>query len=210
MTAEEIPDSYESLIDSKWKGRLILTYPNDDDAVGYLFTVIVSRYGVSWLHALAANDVKWVRGAQAPYFELKALHNTTSKRAVNLSAVGPAEWLGKKEVKAPEQRITVAPNMAIMASTPRPEAAKLFVSLITSKEYLMNTTDSTTPTPSYSLNKERGLDAYQNNITQLSNFRLYEWNRASVEWWRNLYEDILGTPQGANPMVMYPNPPYKP
>lgn len=210
MTAEEIPDSYESLIDPKWKGRLILTYPNDDDAVGYLFTVIVSRYGVSWLQALAANDVKWVRGAQAPYFELKALHNTTSKRAVTLSAVGPAVWLGKKEVKAPEQRITVAPNMAIMASTPRPEAAKLFISLITSKEYLMNSTDSTTPTPSYSLNKERGLDAYQNHITQLSSFRLYEWNRVSVEWWRNLYENILGTPQGANPIVKYPNPLYKP
>lgn len=122
----------------------------------------------------------------------------------------PRRMARQEEAKATKQRITVAPSMAIMASTPRPEAAKLFFSLITSKEYLMNSTDSTTPTPPYSLNKERGLDAYQNNIMQLSGVRLYEWNRASVEWWRNLYKDILGTPQGANPMVTYPNPPYKP
>jgi hypothetical protein len=44
------------------------------------------------------------------------------------------------------------------------------------------------------------------NRTQLSGFRLFEQDRATVEWWKNLSEDAIGTPQGPSPLAVYPNP----
>jgi hypothetical protein len=47
------------------------------------------------------------------------------------------------------------------------------------------------------------------NITQSSGFRQFEQDRATVEWWKNKYEDVLGTPQGSSPLAVYPNPPFE-
>ncbi|KAK4505000.1 hypothetical protein PRZ48_002963 [Zasmidium cellare] len=57
INASEVPTDYASITDPKFKGKLILTYPNDDDAIAYLFSLIIGRYGYDWLYALAKNDV---------------------------------------------------------------------------------------------------------------------------------------------------------
>ena len=45
VSKEELPNNYLDLLDPKWKGKIVVTIPNDDDAVGYLFSLIVGRYG---------------------------------------------------------------------------------------------------------------------------------------------------------------------
>ena len=64
----------------------------------------------------------------------------------------------------------------------------------------------TGPTVLKSLNDARGVDPYASNITQTQGFRLFEADRAGVERWKNLFEDVLGTPQGPTPLQVYPNP----
>ena len=57
-----------------------------------------------------------------------------------------------------------------------------------------------------SLNRARGVDLYGSNITQTQGFRVFEQDRATVERWKNVFEDVLGTPQGPPPLQIYPNP----
>ena len=70
LSKEELPKNYLDLLDPKWKGKIIATIPNDDDAVGYLFSLIVGRYGWEWLEAFNKQDVQWVRGTATPGYML--------------------------------------------------------------------------------------------------------------------------------------------
>lgn len=93
---------------------------------------------------------------------------------------------------------------AIIAGTPRLESSKLFVSWLVDVDR-QNTTNTAGATVLKSLNTERGVDPFASNATQYSGFRAFEQDRADVEWWKNLFEEVLGTPQGPGPIVMYPN-----
>ena len=92
---------------------------------------------------------------------------------------------------------------AIIASTPRLESARLFLAWLTSPEVQG---ESKGATVLESLNRARGVDLYGSNITQTQGFRNFEQDRALVERWKNLFEDVLGTPQGLAPIEVYPNP----
>lgn len=59
----DAPRTPLDLIDPKWKGKIASRYPHDDDAVLYLFTLYVEKYGWDWVAAFAAQDVEFTRGA---------------------------------------------------------------------------------------------------------------------------------------------------
>lgn len=205
VSPEDVPTTFESLADPSWKSKLILTYPNDDDAVAYLFSLIVARYGISWLKALAANDVQWVRGTGTPIFELERQHNdTTSKRALTFTSGGgiSESWGQSKTVEVPEKIMSWPQTAAIMAGTPQPETAKLFLSWLTSP----GRQNASSPSVLMSQNEANGVSPYSSNTTIFSGFRTFEADRAGVEWWKNVFEEALGTPQGLDPLAVYPNP----
>ena len=95
---------------------------------------------------------------------------------------------------------------AIVAGTPRVESARLFLAWLTSAEVQGGGNVKGGATVLESLNKARGVDLYGSNITQTQGFRVFEQDRAGVERWKNLFEDLLGTPQGVSPVQVYPNP----
>jgi ABC-type Fe3+ transport system substrate-binding protein len=201
LNASSIPTTFEAFQDPFWKSKLILTYPNDDDAVAYLFSLIISKYGHSWLEKLAANDVQWVKGTASSVYELTRLHNSTnSSRALSFTTgrAGPESWWGTSTPD--DQYVTWAQTGAILASTPRPEAAKLFMSWIASSEFQAKQSST-----QYALQSDE-TNPILSNRTQLSGFRLFEQDRATVEWWKNQFEDAIGTPQGPSPLAVYPNP----
>ncbi|KAF2209001.1 hypothetical protein CERZMDRAFT_70365 [Cercospora zeae-maydis SCOH1-5] len=206
LAASDVPTSYASLTDKKYKGKLILTYPNDDDAVAYLFSIIVSRYGFQWLYDLGANDVQWVRGTGSPGLLLGANHNNSWARALSFTSYSPGySFLASKEPQAPEQRMSWAQTGAIIAGTPMPESSKLFLSYLTSTEWQNATAAAGRPCVLTSLNEKYGV-TLDSNITQVSGFRVWEQDRSTVEWWKNLFEEVLGTAQGPGPLTVYPNP----
>jgi ABC-type Fe3+ transport system substrate-binding protein len=57
-------ESARDLLDPRWKGKIVSTYPNDDDAVLSLYSLIVGEYGWEWLRRFVAQDVAWVRRTQ--------------------------------------------------------------------------------------------------------------------------------------------------
>lgn len=204
LNASSVPTTFESFRDPFWKSKLVLTYPNDDDAVAYLFSLIVSKYGHSWLQDLAANDVKWVKGTATSRIEISNAHNSTnSSRVLTFTAgsAGSEPWWATNTPN--DQYVSWAQTGAIFASTPRPEAAKLFVSWIASAEFQKSQSST-----QFALNAD-ATNLLLSNVTQLSGFRQFEQDRAAVEWWKNQYEDVLGTPQGPSPLAVYPNPPFE-
>ena len=54
-------------LDPALKGKVILTYPHDDDAVLYQFWNLKEAYGWNYLEKLVATEPTWVRGTAWPF-----------------------------------------------------------------------------------------------------------------------------------------------
>ncbi|PLB55466.1 periplasmic binding protein-like II [Aspergillus steynii IBT 23096] len=182
-----VPSTYEEFTRPEWKSKLVLTYPNDDDAVLYLFSIIINQYGWEWFDALLQQDVKWVRGTGEPAAEIarkqstRSLSFTTSPRG-NLSTSDPKDT----HVYWPQ-------TGAIFATTPRPESAKLFMSWLLSDEH------QKTFNGSYLARKDLSSTAgsvWEDPASPLTRFSTFMENRETVEWWKLQFETEIGTAQG--------------
>lgn len=207
VSAADVPKNYQDILDPKWKGKMVLTYPNDDDAIAYLFSIIIEKYGFEWFDALAKQDVQWVRGTETPSIKIFEGHNSTdatdSERVLSFTSIGyfkgPAPFIASAPVEAPETKMSWSQTAAIFASTKSPETAKLLISYMTSSEY--QSASSAGPTPIISLNAG---GIYSSNITQVSWFREFMTDRTKVDWWKLQYETTIGTAQGPGPLELYP------
>ncbi|CAG8959279.1 hypothetical protein HYFRA_00013049 [Hymenoscyphus fraxineus] len=204
VAAADVPKNYMDILDPKWKGKLVLTYPNDDDAVTYLFSIIVEKYGFGWLDALAQQDVQWVRGSETPSIKIFENHSnsTDSDRVLTFTSIGyfkgPADFITSTPVEVPETKMSWCQTMAIFKSTKVPETAKLFMSFMSSPEM---------QGASGGLSTLMSLDSgnvYSSNITQISWFRNFMHDRATVDWWKLQFETTLGSAQGPGPLELYP------
>ena len=183
---------------------MVLTIPNDDDAIGYLFSLAIRRYGWDWLHALADQDVQWVRGTATPGYILAEAEDPSltngknrpkeyvannGQRVLAFTTAGyplPSEALAWKEPDAPEQYMSWTQTICIMKNTPRPESSKLFVAWVTSVEFqTMLSQNETAPTLLKSLNRKNGVTFPDDSDgTQLNGFGLYSCDRVKADAWR--------------------------
>ncbi|KAF2104729.1 periplasmic binding protein-like II [Rhizodiscina lignyota] len=205
LNASLIPKSYADLTDPRYKDKLVLTLPNDDDAILYLFHTIVSKYGFRWLDGLIANNPMWVRGTGTPTFVLQQEHNNaTSKLALTItSAAAPANatYFHVKEPQAPEQYMSWTQTAAIFASTKRPNSAQLFISWLLSDEFQSTLQSQGRPIVRRSLDQG---ELYLSNTTQVDGFRVFMNDRRFVERWRLQFETSLGTAQGPSALTFVP------
>jgi hypothetical protein len=58
----DVPRSAEDFLKSDFKGKVITSYPNDDDVTLYLFYTIAQKYGWEFMDKYMANNPQWVRG----------------------------------------------------------------------------------------------------------------------------------------------------
>ncbi|KAB8232482.1 hypothetical protein ETB97_000868 [Aspergillus alliaceus] len=202
MNESAIPDDYASFTHPKWRGRLVLTYPNDDDAVLYLFSKIISRYGFEWLYALQANDVQWVRGSYTPAAVIEAAHNSTRNPRSVTFTTGDAfgGWWGSK-TPSKDESMSWSQTGAIFADTKMPETSKLLLSFLVSDEWQKPQADSGSFVPRVSLDQGK---LYEQKNSEVGGFRVWMNQRNLVDWWKSQLETTLGTPQGPSPLDLYP------
>ncbi|GAA1698073.1 ABC transporter substrate-binding protein [Streptomyces yatensis] len=192
-TGSAAPASAKDLLDPKWKGKIISTYPNDDDAVLFLYKKMVDTYGWDWLKRFAAQDVKWVRGAQAPYDEVES-----GKKQVALGAETPiALFPGQKSrfvVPEKEPFMSWAQRAAILKDAKHPATAKLYLNWWLSKKtqqnhYMWTVREDVQPHKGF-----KHVWEYPN--TSLDGYVRFMTDRAAAERFRTQLTQYVGEPKG--------------
>ncbi|KAI1193920.1 ABC transporter [Nemania serpens] len=191
------PREFDDFLQPEYKNKLVLTYPNDDDAVLYAFDLVLQQYGYGWFEKLLGQNPRWVRGTATP---ATVLSQNSSRSAVTFTTdvgLAPASPLG---VGFPTKGlfVTWAQRAAILKDAPHPEGAKLLHNYMLSEEYQ-------TLLGSWSVRKDLPappghpalMDIPSTNPTGFDGFMA---DRARVERLRLFFEDKIGTPQGLSPL----------
>lgn len=195
IPADKAPREATDYLRPELKGRIVLTYPHDDDAVLYQFEQIIAKHGVGWLLRLMEQDVQWVRGSATPLqylAEKKADATFTSFYYLN-----PPETDTFRMI-LPQQDFFQAwyQTGAILAAAPHPAAAKLYMSYRLSQAAQQNSAQwparQDVDVPNW-----KPISDYPN--TNPRGFREFMLDRGRVERFRGVMEDIIGPVTGDNP-----------
>lgn len=116
-------------LDPALKGKIISTYPNDDDAVLFHYKLFIDKYGWEWLERFVANHPVFVRSTQIP-FDL--LRNGNGSFPVSFTTAGSI----KPRVTSPVQFVlpkydpfvSWGQRAAIMKGTKYLATAQLYLS----------------------------------------------------------------------------------
>ncbi|MFJ9742033.1 ABC transporter substrate-binding protein [Streptomyces sp. NPDC101166] len=192
--AKQVPTTARDLLDRRLKGKIVSTFPNDDDAVLYLYKLIIDKYGWDWLRRFAAQDVAWVRGTQEPADRVEA-----GTAAVALGTDGmltPADGM-KTRFVLPERDpfMAWAQRAAIFKDAEHPAAAKLYLNWWLSKQtqsdfYMWSVRTDVPPPTGY-----RHIWDYPN--AHLGGFEHFMADRALVECFKQQLTLYVGEVSGA-------------
>lgn len=191
-----VPTTYGDFIKPEFKDKLVLTYPNDDDAVLYQFELILQKLGMEWFEGLLANNPRWVRGTQTPSTILSAANSTSVASftgGFSFTDQPPVSFALPTDAKF----VSWPQTGAILKKAPHPEGAKLLHNFILSDEWQKNMwsvrEDMPAPKGQHKILEEPNTDAPA--------FAKFMADRANVERRRFFYEDRLGTAQGLSPLI---------
>ncbi|KAI1299487.1 ABC transporter [Xylaria venustula] len=191
------PQEFEDFLEPEFKNKIVLTYPNDDDAVLYAFDLILQQYGYEWFEKLLEQNPRWVRGTGTPVTLLSQGNSTYSVTFTASAGLKPASPLG---ITFPTKGLFVswAQRAAILKDAPHPEGAKLLHNYMLSEEYQVQANG-------WSVRKDLPAPAGYQNLTDISSsnpnsFEGFMANRERAERLRLFFEDKIGTPQGLSPL----------
>ena len=128
VVAEQIPRSAAEFTDPRWRGRVISTYPHEDDVTLYLYSVLVERHGWSFMDQLLANSPQFVNGHLGVVEGLAA--GTAALSFDHIMSLGAADRQAGRlafTIPAEDPMPVRAQNAAILDGSPSPAAAELFL-----------------------------------------------------------------------------------
>ncbi|MDI2535820.1 ABC transporter substrate-binding protein, partial [Pseudomonas aeruginosa] len=133
LPAERYPTRFADYLKPAFKGKLVLTYPHDDDAVLYVYDKLERRYGSGFLRALAAQKPNFLRGTAAPAASvgtdsIGSLGNLTGYAT---DSDTPAGYF----IPTDEPFIVWNQRAAIFKAARHPATAKLLLSYLGSAEF---------------------------------------------------------------------------
>lgn len=197
QTSEDITpiSSYEEFLKPEFKNKLVLTYPHDDDAVLYVYDKITQKYGDVFLAKLAEQNPTFVRGTAAA-------NALVAKKefAGNLTGYFQSKNSGAKSyILETEPFITWTQRAAMFNQTKNKNAAKLFLSYISSKEYQSVSKIWPTRRDLKALPPYKELSEYKN--TDFVDFNNWMADRKHVEEVSNKMLKFFGEVKGDSPLT---------
>ncbi|MEV7889860.1 ABC transporter substrate-binding protein [Streptomyces sp. NPDC002817] len=188
----DAPRTPLDLVDPKWKGRIASSYPHDDDAVLYLYSLYAQKYGWEWVAKLAAQDVRFARGSNSPGDAVRAgTHAIGVGGSGAPLATGPVKWV------VPDSAPFMAwgQRAAILKQAANPTAAKLYLnwqlSLATQQGSFNGWSVRTDVTPPAGL---KPVWEYPN--AHLDGFPRFMADRAAIERWKQTFALYFGEVKG--------------
>ncbi|RBA11084.1 hypothetical protein FPRO05_04257 [Fusarium proliferatum] len=198
LKGKKAPAEYSDFLAPEYKGKLALTYPNDDDSILFLFDKILNQYGESWFNKLLQQKPRWVRGAATPQTLVR--DSKTPYVATFTSALGLTTGAGSLNATYPKKSnfISWAQHTAILKDAPHPEGAKLLQNFLLSKEF--QKTSGFWPVRS-DVAPPVGFPGFVDQAhTDPHDFMNFMVDRQKVERLRFWFEKRLGTAQGLSPL----------
>ncbi|MEU3986317.1 ABC transporter substrate-binding protein [Streptomyces sp. NPDC026672] len=121
------------LVDPRWRGAIASSYPHDDDAVLYLFSLYRERYGWDWVARFAAQQPQFNRGSHTPGVAVNAGQKTIGVGTSGSTVLGSGTT---KWVVPPAGHPFMAwgQRAAILKDAAHTAAAKLYVNWMLSEE----------------------------------------------------------------------------
>ncbi|MGW6909127.1 ABC transporter substrate-binding protein [Streptomyces sp. NPDC054940] len=183
------------LLKPEFRNKLILTYPNDDDAVLFGYKQIVDEYGWDYLAELAAQNPKLIRGVPG-----SAAGVASGDYLASIAVGGDARPHGTQVFSDTEHFNSWAQRGAIFKEAPHKAGAKLFMSWLNSQAVQKNAIATWT----WSVRKDvappaglKSLASYRN--TDPKAFAKFMSDRDAVERFRSQVELYFGQVEGADP-----------
>jgi ABC-type Fe3+ transport system substrate-binding protein len=131
------PTEAKDYLKPEFKGKLVVTYPTDDDAVLFWFKQVVDKYGWGYVAEFAKQNPIYVRGTQAPTDMVEA-----GDAVATFSTDGgliPFEGTVSRFVLPKKDPFVAWPQQAaIFKGAKHPEAAKLYLNWLLDKETQSN------------------------------------------------------------------------
>jgi len=183
------------LLKPAFKNKLILTYPNDDDAVLFGYRQIVDKYGWNYLAELAEQNPKLVRGVPG-----SAAGVASGDYLASVAVGGDARPNGTQVFSKTERFNSWAQRGAVFKKAPHKAGAKLFLSWLNTRA----TQKSAIATWTWSVREDvapptglKPLASYKN--TDPDAFARFMSNRGAVERFRTQVELYVGQVKGVDP-----------
>ncbi|MET7736511.1 ABC transporter substrate-binding protein [Streptomyces sp. NPDC005402] len=189
----DVPASPLDFADAKWKGKIASSYPHDDDAVLYLYTLYVRKYGWDWLARMAGQDLQFARGSYTPRDAV-----ASGQKAIGIGSSGAPLASGSVKWVLPDKAtpfMSWGQRAAILKQAKNPTAAKLYLNWrLSAGEQQAATngwsvrTDVTPPT---------GLKpVWQYPNGNLDGFPRFMADRAAIERWKQTFALYFGEVKG--------------
>ncbi|MBE8520290.1 ABC transporter substrate-binding protein [Amycolatopsis sp. H6(2020)] len=182
------------LVDPKWRGKIASSYPHDDDAVLYLYSLYAQAYGWDWVAKLATQDVRFARGSNSPGDAVSA-----GQKAIGIGGAGsltaPASSPVRFVVADGHPFMAWGQRAAILAQAKNPTAAKLYLnwqlSLAQQQASFNGWSVRTDVTPPAGL---KPIWEYPN--ANVGGFPRFMADRAEVERWKQTFALYFGEVKG--------------
>jgi ABC-type Fe3+ transport system substrate-binding protein len=186
----EAPRTIPDFLKPAFKGKIVSTYPHDDDLTLYSNWLIVEKYGWEMIEKLLKQDMKFVRSHVLVSQALQK--GEASVTFDQISQFNKDRFVAPDDLPMPVYPITTG----IFAKAPHPNAAKLFVAFAVSKDQQQRMAeggalpvrpDVSAPAGLEPLSSYRVADGYIDFIS----------DETRTKHLRERFEAYIGKPQGA-------------
>ena len=134
---DDAPLNAPDYLKPELKGKIVSTYPNDDDAVLFWYKQTIDRHGWEWMQGLMKQQPHFVRGTQAPADEVAA-----GKYAVTFTSDGSLHPDEKSPVRfalpSNDGFVAWAQRAAIVKGARHLETARLYLNWLLDKDTQQN------------------------------------------------------------------------
>jgi iron(III) transport system substrate-binding protein len=131
---DDVPKSWNDLLDPKWKGRVAFGHPGFSGYVGVWALEMRKLYGWKWFDALAKNNPRIGRSGLDPLTLLNAGECLCGLAPLSGALLSASKGNPIGVVYPTDGSVLCIGPSAVLASAPHPNAARLFMNWLLSKE----------------------------------------------------------------------------